>query len=229
MKLWLVGALVALNLAACWPAQAQEESACGSLANGYGPFDYRKERSRALRIVEEHHFNSDVQQLRKGQEGYLGGDLDYVLRASPNHHRALAVISEWGVRTKTNQPPGLPRSIDCYFERATRFQSDDHIARMLYASYLQRSNQRAEALRVLEPLEKLDDLDPYTNQNLGLLLLDLNEPERALAQAWKASAQGWTRPGLKERLQAAGQWREPTPPDAAASAPPPAASAASAP
>lgn len=209
-------------------AHAQVEPFCGQLANGYGPFDYRKERGKALGIVDAYHFNSDVRNLRRGQSGSLGGDLDYILRASPNHHAALATISEWGVRLKTKEPPTLPRSIDCYFERASRFQPDDHLVRLLYASFLQRMNLKAEALATLEPLEKLDDLQAFTHQNIGLLLLDLGEPERALVHAWKSQELGWARPGLKERLEKAGQWRE-SPPAEAASTASAAASAASAP
>lgn len=227
MKRWLAGAFAAFNLLVAGLAQAQDEPFCGSLVNAYGPYDYRKERTRALRVVDAYHFNSDVQQLRRGQSGNLGDDLNYVLRASPNHHRALAVISEWGVRTKSPQPPTLPRTIDCYFERASRYQPDDHIVRMLYAAYLQRTQQTAQALRVLEPLEKQENLEAFTHANLGLLLMDLNAPERALVQAWRAQALGWTRPELKDRLEKAGKWREPPPASANAAAS--AASAASAP
>lgn len=227
MRWWVIATITGLLGTASALAHAQVEPYCGQLANGYGPFDYRKERGKALAIVDAYHFNSDVRSLRKGQSGSLGGDLDYILRASPNHHLALATISEWGVRLKTKEPPTLPRSIDCYFERASRFQPDDHLVRLLYANFLQRMNLRGEALAALEPLEKLDDLQAFTHQNLGMLLLDLGEPERALAQAWKSRDMGWTRPGLKERLEKAGQWREPpTPPAEAASA---AAGAASAP
>ncbi len=221
----IVAALWLALLASSAPlhAQAQAEPACGHLANPYGPFDYRKERGKALGIVDGMHFNSDVRNLRRGQSGTLGGDLDYVLRAAPNHHMALASVSEWGVRLKTRQPPSLPRSIDCYFDRAIRFQPDDYLVWLIYGSFLQRMNLKSEALAIISPLESKGDLEAFTHQNLGMLLLDLNEPERALAQAWKAEAMGWQRPGLKERLQQAGQWREP-PPAAAASA----ASAASA-
>lgn len=205
-------------------AQVEPEPFCGQLANPYGPFDYRRERGKALAIVDSHHFNGDVRSLRKGQTGTLGGDLDYVLRAAPNHHLALATLSEWGVRLKTKEPPNLPRSIDCYFERASRFQPDDYLVRLLYANFLQRMNLKAEALATLEPLDKLEGLQAFTHQNLGMLLLDLGETERALVHAWKSQELGWVRPGLKERLEKAGQWREPPPAEAAsaaaASAPP---------
>lgn len=212
------------------PAAAQDETEppCGKLTASYGPYDYRKERYGALGIVEYAHFNSDVRNLRRGQSGTLASDLEYVLRTSPNHHGALAAIAEWGVKLKTRQPPNMTRTIDCFFERAVRFQRNDYVVRMLYANFLQRMNLRDEALAALAPLEQIEDLEAFTHQNLGMLLLDLNESERALAQAWKAEEKGWSRPGLKERLQAAGKWRDAptTPGTAAASATEPASSAA---
>lgn len=45
---------------------------CGSLENGYGPFDYRTSKQE-LAIVDTHHFNSDVEQLRRGISGPIGG------------------------------------------------------------------------------------------------------------------------------------------------------------
>lgn len=219
----IAAVLMAAAVLGSAPAAAQEPP-CGSLANAYGPFDYRKERGRALGIVDAYHFNDDVRNLRRGQSGRIGEDLDYVLRASPNHHPALATISEWGVKLGTREPPGLKRSIDCYFERASRFEPDDLLVRLLYANFLRRMNLKAEALQVLEPIEHLSDLQAFTHQNLGLLLLDLGEPERALMHAWKSQELGWVRPGLKERLEAAGLWRDPPP----AGAPATAASATSA-
>ena len=125
------------TLAACFlatgAAHAQHgASACGGLANGYGPFDYRIERNGRLPIVDGAHFTPQVEFLIKGDRGYLGQDLDYTLRASPNHHRALASVANWGVRTKGAQPPTLPRPVECYFDRAFRFQPDDTVPRLLF-------------------------------------------------------------------------------------------------
>lgn len=219
--------LIAGGLLLLAGAATAQESICGSLENAYGPFDYRKQRGRALAIVDKVHFNSDVERLIKGQSGRLGGDLDYVLRASPNHHRALASVANWGVMHQGLQPPTLPRSVDCYFDRAMRFMRDDPLPRMLYSSYLQRLGRTADALANLQPLLVRSDLEGLTHFNLGLLLIDLKKPDQALEQAHLAIAKGWTSPILREQLEKGGHWRDPAPAEAAelgASAPASAAS-----
>ncbi|MFG6416569.1 ABC transporter permease [Roseateles sp. DC23W] len=220
---WVAGGVLALQLA---PALGQPEHPCGSLENAYGPFDYRRERGRLLEIVDRAHFNSDVRNLRRGQSGSLGGDIDYTLRASPNHHLALASIAELGIRSKQRHPQALKRSIDCYFDRAMRFQPDDHLVRMLYASFLQRMNFNADALVIVESIERMPNLVGMSHFNLGMLLMDLGETERALGHAWQALEMGWPRTDLKERLQKGGKWRDP--PDAGAQAPQAAQSASQA-
>jgi tetratricopeptide (TPR) repeat protein len=67
----------------------------------------------------------------------------------------------------------------------------------------------------------------FTHFNAGLLYLELNEFEKALQQAHRANELGMVNPALRERLQAAGKWQEPTsPPADAARAPDPTASTA---
>lgn len=227
--LWLLSALAGLQSTAVI-AQDQSESLCGSLVASYGPFDYRRERGRKLAVVEHYHFNSDVEHLRKGQSGSLGSDLSYVLRTSPNHHRALAAVSELSIRQKTLQPQGSDRTIDCWFDRAFRFRPDDRVPQLLYIDYLTRMNRKADAMKQAEPLLRAEQLDAFTRNNLGMLMFDLSNYDEALKQCHLAMAEGWERTDLKDRLKAVGRWQEPTPQsaDAAASAIVPATQAASA-
>ena len=75
-------------------ASAVGEAACGPLeTGGYGPYDYTNpiHFREKLPIVEGAHFDAGVESLRghlKKNAGTLDGDLDYTLRAFPNHHRA---------------------------------------------------------------------------------------------------------------------------------------------
>jgi hypothetical protein len=184
-------------------------SACGGLANAYGPYDYRVERTGKLPIVDGAHFTPQVEFLIKGDRGPLGADLDYTLRASPNHHRALASVANWGVRTKGAQPPTLPRPVECYFDRAFRFQPDDTVPRLLFANYLNRLQRFAEAKTSLQVLSNRDDLQGITHFNIGMLLLDAGAPEEALRHAHLALSKGWPRSELADRLRAVGKWQEP--------------------
>ena len=75
---------------------------CGSLANGYGPYDYRPDHhiqapgdqsphTEKRMLVDGAHFTPRVENLigaqSGGQVGDPGADLNYTLRAFPNHHR----------------------------------------------------------------------------------------------------------------------------------------------
>lgn len=192
-------------------ARAQSNfSSCGSLDNPYGPFDYRLQKGK-LNIVEQYHFTPNVESLVSGKSStHVGGDLDYTLRASPNHHRALMAMMRLGEKLKTPQPQGLSYSVECYFERALRFRPDDGIVRMIYATYLFRNNREPEALKQLGLASESAGDNPFTHYNIGLIYLDLKKYDQALAQAHTAYGLGFVQPALREQLKKLGKWKEPS-------------------
>jgi tetratricopeptide (TPR) repeat protein len=195
--------------------------ACGPLQNSFGPFDYRTERGNNLHLVESAHFTPEVEALIKGgSTGYVGGDLDYTLRAYPNHHRALITVMRYGERTKSSQPPGLRYTVDCYFQRAIRFRPDDSLARMLYATYLLKNADQKAASSQLERASEFAGDSAFTHYNIGLIYLDARNYELALREAHKAYGLGFPRQDLKQKLVDAGKWHD-AEPAAPASAPAP--------
>lgn len=220
-----IGAFAALLLVACLaaPVRAQVSAAeCGDLSNGNnGPFDYRVERGAKLRVVEDFHFNAKVENLLSGQSGYLGQDLEYVLRVFPNHHRALAAVARLSKREKAATIAHTSWPAECFFERSVRFRPDDTVARMLYANFLHQSNRSDEGVRQLEAASQLARDNGFTQHNVGLLYAEFGIWDRALSQAHLAKSLGFERPDLKQRIVAAGKWVDPIAdgPDAAASAP----------
>lgn len=203
-------AALSLLLSALGGAMAQApEDSCGPLGNAFGPFDYRSERGNNLRIVESAHFPPHVEFLIRGHStNLLGGDLDYTLRAFPNHHRALMSTMRLGLREKAPQLPGMRYPVECYFVRAVRFRPDDTTARMLYAMYLHRHGRLESARQELGQVAAQAGDNGFTHYNLGLLYLEIGDAERALQQAHKALALGFPRTELRDRLSAAGQWRD---------------------
>jgi tetratricopeptide (TPR) repeat protein len=195
-------------LGATLPSAAQSFEECGELANAYGPFDYRTSRDK-LYIVEGAHFTADVESLRRGASGSIGGDLDYTLRASPNHHRALIAMANLGRKLNTEQPPGAKYTVPCYFDRAIRFAGNDGVVRLIFGTYLSRVGKRPEALRQLEVAESLDPNNANVHYNLGLLYFDMKDYPKARLNAQRAYELGFTLPGLRRKLEEAGQW-EPT-------------------
>lgn len=218
---------VALALAPAWPAGAQTQDAagCGDLSNGdNGPFDFRNERRDLLKLGEAFHFTPKVEGLISGQSRVeVGGDLDFILRMFPNHHRALMAVMRWGEKLRTESPRDMPRPIACYFERALRFRPDDHVARMIYAMFLSRNARQAEALAQLDQVATNAGNNAFTHYNVGLQYFELKQYDKALAQAHAAISLDFPRTELREQLKAVGKWRDP------AVVPAPAASATSAP
>jgi tetratricopeptide (TPR) repeat protein len=187
------------------PSGSLSEAQCGTLKNSYGPFDYRTSGPQ-LEVVENFHFTPDVEQLRRGQSSYVGGDIDYTLRASPNHHRALVALTNLALRSNSAKPPGTGYTVDCYFERALRFANDDGLVRIIYGVYLYRTGKKKDALRTLEEARRFENDNPNLHYNLGLVYFDLHDIPHALESAQTAYRLGAQLPGLKNKLKAAGVW-----------------------
>jgi tetratricopeptide (TPR) repeat protein len=194
----MLGVLVvaSLNWGAAWALPPE----CGSLQNAYGPFDYRDPVARAenLPIVELNHFTPDVENLVKGKTGYIAGDLDYTLRAFPNHHRALNSMARLALRVGNPQGALLP--VTCYFERAVAWRPDDPVVRMIYGNYLSKTGHRREALANYLEAQRIAPDDPEVNYNLGLMYVSIGEIEKARACAKVAYDGGYPLPGLRNML-----------------------------
>lgn len=208
--LWLVAIVMPTA-----PAFAQDLGICGSLNNSFGPFDYRHKSSvrtelgDAHQMVEGAHFTANVEQLIRGKSTALpGGDIDYTLRAFPNHHRALLSMSRLALRAKSDQPPDMRYTATCWFERAMRFAPDDGMVRMLYGQYLLKVGKQREAIEHLEAAEKLTEGSANLHYNLGLAFIEVKRYEDARRHARKAYALGFPLPGLRERLKRLGQWKD---------------------
>lgn len=190
-------------------AQTAQGISCGSLSNHYGPYDYRTQKGGTLGIVEGAHFTPEVENLVKGATGYLGGDLAYTLAAFPNHHRALLSMARLGVKEKTDQPKGAKYTVECYFERAVRFQPNDTVARGLYAQYLQNKARKAESIAQLDIAAGYAKENPFSVFNIGLLYFEAGAFDKALVQAQLAQEMGFTRTELIDMLKQANKWQEP--------------------
>jgi Flp pilus assembly protein TadD len=211
-KLWAgLGMSIAAWLALCTTAPAQElgELECGAVENAYGPYDYidPTDRRDRLPIVEQFHFTNDVENLRRGRSDTIIGDLDYTLRAFPNHHRALNSMAKYQLGHPNSGVPPY-RSAECYFDRAIRFRSNDGTVRMIYGIYLlKRGDKRGALTRYQEALALLPE-SAEVHYNLALLQLDLKQVDQARQHAEKAYALGYPLQGLKNRLKRMGAWTE---------------------
>jgi tetratricopeptide (TPR) repeat protein len=149
-----------------------------------------------------------VESLGRGKTGaFAGGDIDFLVRYSPNHHRGLAALVRLSLRDKTPKPAGVIIPVECYLLRALEFRPTDAEVHKIYGTYLARLGRDPEAIARFEHAEKLSPDDPVIAYNLGLLLTEKRDFERARMYAEKAYAGGVQLPGLRDKLARQGQWR----------------------
>ncbi len=193
---------------------------CGVIyTRHYGPYDYRTEREK-LRIVEEFHFTPEMEAGIRGVNSTVAGEVNYTLKASPNHHRALVTLMRVVERARQDSLPGMEWPLECYFDRAIRFAHDDPVVRMLYAQFLSQRNRKPEAEKQLLLASQFAPENPLTQYNVGLVALEIGNHDLALKQAHLARAMGFARMELESALRSINRWRDPPSdsPAAAASA-----------
>lgn len=204
--------------ASALPALADTTKICGSLEWNYGPYDYRSSTAHQRKLVESAHFTPEAEGLREAPTGSLGADFKYTLSVFPNHPRALLAMERLVAKEKRNPANGAKYTIECFYERALRFRPDDHIPRLFYVNFLIRRNKLDEARTHLDFVAETTKEEPLAQFNTGMLYLDMKEYDKALVQAHRVIAMGFTRPELRDRLVAAGRWTDPAPASDAASA-----------
>ncbi len=208
------GTLVALTAAAVLgslaaPAAAQSLDVCGSLKNAFGPFDYRTASAADRELVEGAHFTPGVESLsRQINNRYFGADIDYTLRAFPNHPRALLAMTRLSARERKDKPRGATYPVQCYFDRAIRFTPDDPAVRVVFGHYLIDKGDPGGARKQLDLVQEKAREDANLSYNLGLAYFDLKAYGLAREHAKRAYALGFPLPGLKKKLQQANQWRD---------------------
>lgn len=215
---WLTGMALILGLAA--PVQARVERGemeCGS-ANGpvaradAGPFDYRTAPPEKKRQVDNSYFPAMGLQSRIAQNNEKRvADLDTVLHIFPNHLRALLTVAELGRQARTEYLRGSSYSVACWFDRAVRFAPDDAAVRLAYGYWLAKKGERAQAVEQLDRVAASAEGAEALSYNLGLAYCEAGEYGKALQAAHRAYALGYRLPGLRNRLVAAGKWRDPRP------------------
>jgi hypothetical protein len=184
-------------------------NSCGPIyTKHYGPYDYRTQRS-ALAIVEEFHFDARVEAGIRGINGHIAGDLNYTLKASPNHHRALVTLINVTNRVKADRLQGMEWPMECYFDRAMRFRPDDSVVRSLYGQWLYGRNRPQDAERQLARAIELAEENAFSQFNIGLIFFQNGRHELALRQAHRALAMGFPRQELVDSLKRVNAWREP--------------------
>jgi tetratricopeptide (TPR) repeat protein len=129
-----------------------------------------------------------------------GGDIDYMLRAYPNHHRALFSMGRLSKQSGRLRPAGVSYRAECYYLRAIHFAPDDGVVKMLYGIYLSYWDKLDESLTFYEEAVRIMPDSAEAHYNLGLLLVRLDKLDRAAEAASTAYKLGYPLSGLKRQL-----------------------------
>lgn len=205
--IWAAALLVAAS-----SANANEDvSLCGNPFHnerGIGPFDYLDAAARSnphqIPTLEKHHFNMDVRTGRRGQSSSVLKDLDFILAACPNHHRALYTLINYHLKNEPIVP--FSKSASCYIERAARFNPADGTVQMLAGIYHARLRKYEAAHESYRNALALIPDSSELHYNLGLLYLKMQQPQMANEHAVTAYRLGAQLPGLKRQLIRSGAW-----------------------
>lgn len=187
-------------------AAAGAKPYCGELTNAIGPFDYREPPPDALYMVEMAHYTEEVAAGVKGNTGAIGGDLDYTLRAFPNHVKALTTMAMVAARMKVNQLTSARYPVECYFERAVRFKPDDGMAWGAYGKYLYGVGQEERAMPLLKKAHDMAPDNPSVNYNLGIAYFRAKQYDLAVKHAKAAYQHDFPFDGLRNMLVGARKW-----------------------
>ncbi|SIS47715.1 tetratricopeptide repeat protein [Neptunomonas antarctica] len=205
--------LIAVNTLA---VATDTSAACSlDLKNGYGPFDFYDSNSNLptgadpmgkIRRVTNVHLSKKMLLLTGRATGTISGDLDYTLRAIPNHPEGLNLASRLEARLRSPTKSSLflyekmKRSANCYFERAIKFApyAETYV---IYGIHLHRNNKFQEAKEAyLKAIELGQKNYANTHYNLALTLVKLEEYPLSEKHAKIAYKLGYPLKGLKRQL-----------------------------
>jgi len=202
-------------LALSWVGEDLHGRPCTGRDQGFGPYDYTDPATRMrdprhnlapLKLVEKHHFTGKVEQLIKGEAGYIISDIDYTLRAFPNHHRALYSIIRLYTEPGHKNKPKEKTPPECYLQRAEIFSPKDPTVQILFGIYLHKVGKNKDALKHYHKVLELNPNSAEGHYNLGLLLLKMKRYDEARTHAQEAYKLGYPLQGLRQKLTKLGHW-----------------------
>ena len=201
--LCILAASIAVGSHPALPAEVD----CGDpFYNGdSGPYDYNDSEVRPtkIRTIERNHFTRQVESLIQGQSQFdPAGDIDFTLRAVPNHHRALYAISKYELQR--GRIDRRWRSADCYFDRAMRFRPNDPVVYMLHGLHHAMRDKHKKALESYEIAKQKMPASVELHYNIALSLIALGEYDEARESAKFAYDGGFPLPGLRRKLERLG-------------------------
>ncbi len=210
---------LAFSTPAPWVGNDLKDHPCVGGDQGFGPYDYTNTNHKsikiggggdtALTIVERWHFPPNSEHLIKPVAGSFAGDLDYTLRAWPNHHRALLTLTRYQIMMNKGvmKREELKSPVECYFQRAIHFSPKDAGTYSLYANYLSKIGKTEMAKTWFEKALEVTPESAKIEYAYSLFLIDQKQYDLALEFAQKAYQHGKPPMGLQNKLKKLGVWK----------------------
>lgn len=209
------------------------EENCGNPydSGGIGPYDINDPTipPEKIDIVVRLHFTPYMEEMaingsttrraaqveETGGQERLASNLDYTLRAIPNHARALYAMGMWQLRLREQSMDeflGIKliwnfKSAECYFKRAIMFSPGDGQVYLAYAIFRHKQGNTELALENYREAIRLMPDAAEAHYSIGLLYVEMKEFAAARQHAWKAYELGYPLPGLRNALQRRGEWQ----------------------
>ena len=195
-------------------------------SGGIGPYNlYDQSIPEKIDIVVRLHFTPYMEEVavngstsrkavtaeeRGGGESRVAANLDYTLRAIPNHARALYAMGMFQLRLREQsnlEATWEYKTAECYFERAIMYTPDDGQVYLAYAMFRHKQGQPELALKNYQEALQIMPNAVDAHYSVGLLYVQMKEFELARQHAWKAYEMGYPLPGLRNALQRRGEWQ----------------------
>lgn len=199
-------------------SSAFSAAACNlNLSNAVGPWDYGAPENHApngsnpmgnvKRVTNVHLTPSMLNLQRGGTAAIIGSDLDYTLRAIPNHPQALLLASklERLIELKlAHRYERMKTSAECYFQRAIKLNPQLDSTRIVYGIHLHQKKHYSKAIEQYTTALNNGSSSTNLHYNIALTLVELKKYEDAKKHAEIAYGRGFPLPGLKNKLKKSG-------------------------
>lgn len=159
-----------------------------------------------VQTIDRYHTTLAERDLQSRSNGRaVIGNLDFTLRHSPNHYRALKMLIDYDL---AGGRPYEYAPTECYFEWAREFAPDDSTVLQLEALLYWKKGDKQRAAELYQVALKINPTSAELNYNAGLFYFEIGDHDRAREYARVAYGAGYPLPGLMNRLKNAGKWND---------------------
>lgn len=195
----------------------------------YGPFDYYDPPKHSIQLVERAHLGPKTELLaEEGRWCRYFSDLDYTLRAFPNHPKGLVKMSQFlehhaacnrkpskkkksksvaDIYAELEEGAWRERTPEYYFDRAIKYRSQYAETHILYGRYLFRKHKLEKSEKeflVAANLINTASQKATTNYYMSLINLEKGDCKMAKQFAGKSYKSGYDILDLKEKIEKSG-------------------------